>query len=120
MDLITLLNNLVASIDALKLQLADAQVAAQAQYDKGFADGVASVQPGFTQADIDAAVAAAVQPLNDSIAALQLQLEGVPAQVASAVNSAKAELKLALLEAYEAAQASESESEETVRKLLQV
>lgn len=96
MDLIKLLQDLVASIDALKLQLVDAQAAAQANYDKGFADGKASVSGGFSQADLDAAVKAAVDPLNAQIAAMQLQLDGVQGQIDSAVSQAKEGVKSAV------------------------
>lgn len=95
MDLITLLINLSASIDALKQQLVDAQAAAQAQYDKGFADGVASVKPGFSQADIDAAVAAAISPLNDQIASLQAQIDSTQSQIDAAVAAYKVQVQAA-------------------------
>ncbi len=42
-------------------------------------------QATFTQADVDAAVAAAVQPLNDQVTALQAQVAGVPDQIHAAV-----------------------------------
>lgn len=95
-DLIALLQGLSASIAALQAQLVDAQAAAQAQYDKGFADGKASVSGDFTQADIDAAVKAAVDPLNAQILDLQGQLSGVQGQIDAAVLQAKSDLKVAV------------------------
>ncbi len=95
MDLVTLLNNLIANITALQLQLADAQVSAdalaKAKFDEGFAAGVASVTPagGFTQADIDAAVATAVAPLVAQVASLQVQVDGIPAQILAAIEAFK-------------------------------
>lgn len=91
MSLLDLLNGLVA-------QLADAQAAAdalaKAKYDEGFAAGVASVQTGFTQADIDAAVKAAVDPLNAQVALLQASVDGIPAQL----EAAKVAVKSAVLD----------------------
>ncbi len=95
-DLIKLLQDLSASIAALQAQLVDAQAAAQAQYDKGFQDGKASVPGGFSQADLDKAVADAVAPLNLQIAALQAQVDGIPAQIDAAVSKAKSDLKVAV------------------------
>ena len=89
MELVKLLQDLAASISALQAQLVDAQAAAQAQYDKGFEDGKASVSAGFTQADIDVAVAAAVSPLNDKISALQLVVDGIADQVSAAAMDQK-------------------------------
>jgi hypothetical protein len=113
-NIIKLLNDLQASISSLQAQLSDAQAAvaqvAKENYDKGFADGVASVGPGdkiYSQVEMDAAL----QPLKDQVAALQVQLDGVPAQIEAAVAAGKAELKAELKAAYEAAQASESASE---------
>lgn len=91
MDLLSLLNGLVA-------QLADAQKAAddlaKAKFDEGFAAGVASVPPPsdkiFSQAELDAAVAAAVAPV-------QAQLDGVVAELAG-LKEAFAAFKAAELE----------------------
>lgn len=44
-----------------------------------------AAQATFTQADIDAAVAAAVSPLNDQVAALQASVAAFPGQVHDAV-----------------------------------
>lgn len=120
-QLVKLLNDLATSIDALKAQLVDAQVAAQANYDAGFAAGVASVGGGdklFTQADLDKAVADAVAPLNVSIAALQAQIDAVPAQIADAVSAAKAKLKALVVAAYDEAQSAEGAVEGSLREKL--
>lgn len=100
MDLLQLLQDLIANLADLQAKLADAEAslaaAKQASFDEGFAAGVASVPVSgdlkFSQADLDAAVAAAVGPLNDQIAAMQAQLDGVPGQIADAVSALKAEL----------------------------
>lgn len=42
-------------------------------------------QAQFSQSDVDAAVAAAVQPLNDQVLALQAQAAQVPDQIHAAV-----------------------------------
>lgn len=84
----------MAQADALAAQAASDLVLYQA----GFADGVASVQSpngDVTQAqeqlDIQAAVASAVQPLNDQISALQLA-KGQEDQLLASVQSAAASL----------------------------
>lgn len=106
MDLVQLLKDLAASIAALTSQLADAQAAADAaakmSYDKGFADGVASVPAGggdkiYSQAELDAAVTAAVQPLSDQVTALTAQVAAMQGQIDQAVADAVAALKADLL-----------------------
>lgn len=99
MDIKALLDGLAAQIALLQAQLVDTQAAADSiakeNYDKGFADGVASVPVGggsFTQADIDAAVAAAVQPLNDQVAAMQATIDTIPDQIHAAVLAEDADL----------------------------
>jgi len=98
MDLMTLIQNILSNVESLKEQLADANAAIaiekKASYDEGFAAGKVSVNPGgdpevkFTQADIDAAVA----PLNEQLAALQTQVDNIPAQIDQAVVAFKADL----------------------------
>lgn len=51
-----------------------------------------AAQATFSQADIDAAVAAAVQPLNDQVAAMQAQIAGIPDQIHQAVMDEDAAL----------------------------
>lgn len=93
MDLLLMLQELVAKLADAAAAL---EVAKRASYDEGFAAGVASVGGNpdvkFTQADLDAAVASAVAPLNEQIAALQAQVDGIPAVVADAIAAFKAEL----------------------------
>ena len=127
MDLLKVLQDMIANIQALQTALADAEVAVavekQKSYDEGFAAGVASVPVDdgatpFSQADLDAAVSAAVEPLNAQIADLSAQLQaaqnGLPAQIADAV----AALKMDLLAKYEAQQVAESHSETGFKDLL--
>lgn len=86
----------MAKADALAAQA----VADESLYNAGFVDGVASVGPTQTispvqeQADIKAAVDAAVQPLNDEIAALQLAKSQEEALLASVQAAAVALLDL--------------------------
>ena len=87
----------MAKQDALAAQaIADGTL-----YDAGFTDGVASVgNPAGTvsstqeQTDIAAAVAAAVQPLNDQIAAFKLAKTTEDALLASVQQAAAAVLAL--------------------------
>ena len=92
-NLITMLAELQEKINSLTQALADGDAFARAQYDAGYAAGIAA-GGGDVQAQIDAAVAAAVGPLNEqimalgeSIAALQVQIDGIPGQIAVAVKS---------------------------------
>lgn len=122
MDLITLLNNLVASIATLQLQLADAQAALDAEkkasYDKGFADGVASVNPSsdkiYSQAELDAKLAEALLPLQLKIEELEKKVTELEIAQDAKVNAFKAEL----LAKYEAQQVAESEGETGFKDLL--
>lgn len=127
MDILKLLTDLAATIEALKSQLVDAQAAvdqvAKESYDKGFADGVASVvvPPSdkiYSQAEADALVEAAVAPLKEQVSLLQAQVDGIPAQIEAAVSEAVAKLKADLKAAYDAAQAAEGEAESKFDELL--
>jgi hypothetical protein len=88
---------LMGKVDVVAAQLAAVQqgqtdVLSQALgacFDAGEADGNG---PGFTQADIDAAVAAAVAPLNDQVAALQAQ-DAADVQVGTDAKAALADLQ---------------------------
>lgn len=51
-----------------------------------------AAQATFSQADLDAAVAAAVGPLNDQVAAMQAQIAGIPDQIHAAVVQEDADL----------------------------
>lgn len=68
-------------------QILDALAAVQAQL-----AAFQASQATFTQADIDAAVSAAVQPLNDQVTALQASIAGVPDQIHAAVVAEDAAL----------------------------
>lgn len=78
----------------LNALLEDIKAKVTEAYNQGVIDGKASVGGGFTQADIDAAVAVAVAPLNEKVSALQAQVDAFPALIAEAVAAAKAELKV--------------------------
>ncbi len=134
MDIVKMLQDLAASIAALTSQLSDAQAAADAiaktAYDKGFVDGVASVPPPvndkiYSQAELDAAVASAVAPLNETVAAMQVQLadlqavvDGMAGKIDEAVTASLVAFKAQLTAAYEAQQVVESESETGFKDLL--
>jgi uncharacterized small protein (DUF1192 family) len=121
MNFLELLTSMVAQIGELQTALQDAQATAdklvKEAYDKGFADGVASVPPvgedttPFSQADIDAAVAAAVAPMNEQIVALQAEVEGLKAQIEQVKSEAVAAFKAELLAKYEEMQVVESQLE---------
>lgn len=123
MDLVKLLQDLATSIAALTSQLADAQAAADASakmaYDKGFADGVASVPPVtdkiYSQAELDAAVAGAVQPLIDQVAMLNDQVAAMQGQIDQKVAEAVAALKADLLVKMQALDADAAALEELLK-----
>ena len=102
MDLIQMLNDLVAKINDLSAKLADAQVALDEQikiaYDKGYNDGVASVPAPvpsdkiYSQEELDAAIAASMEPLVAKIAELDAVVAGIDQKIADAVVGMKAEL----------------------------
>lgn len=130
MDLITLFNMLQQTIADLQAKLMDAQAALdlekKASYEKGFADGVASVpvQPIsdkiYSQAEFDA-------KLSEGLAALQMELDGVKAQFESLKGSVDAQIKSAvdaklgeLKAAYDAMQVIENQAETGFADLLKV
>ena len=125
MDLVQLLNSLVANIAALQAQLVDAQASADAlakqKYDEGFAAGVASVPVvpgGFTQEQVDAAVLAAVEPLQKKVSDLEAKVAELEASVQPKIDAAVAAYKADLLAKYEAQQVAESEGETGFKNLL--
>jgi len=130
MDLVKLLNDLVANIAALQTQLADAQASAQAladaKYKEGFDAGVASVvipevpvsDKVYSQAELEAKIAEALLPLQEKLVELQAQVEAVPAQIEQAKLDAVAQFKAEFLEKYKAAQIAESQIENSVEELL--
>ena len=128
MDIIALLQGLASKIAELQVALQDAQAAgdsiAKEAYDKGFADGVASQPPPvddvtpFSQADIDAAVLAAVEPLQSQVSAMQSEMDALKLQVEElqlGIEAAKSEavssFKAELLAKYEEQQVAESQGE---------
>lgn len=104
MDLVKLLNELVANIAALQAQLVDAQASAdalaKAKYDEGFAAGVASVNTQtdkiYSQAELDAKIAEALAPLYQKINELELKVADLEAskaaEIAAAVLAKKQEI----------------------------
>lgn len=115
MDLLALLNGLVA-------QLADAQKAAddlaKLKFDEGFAAGVASVPVGsdkiFSQEEVDAML----KPLQDELALVKEQVLALQGEIDTKVAEAVAGFKAELLAKYEAQQVVESDSETGFRDLL--
>lgn len=106
-------------------EVADLKALAVSEYERGVADGKASVPPSgdklYSQAELDEAISLAVSPLNEQVLALQGQvsalqgsLDGVPAQIAQAV----ADLKASLLASYDEAQLAESSVETNFRNSL--
>jgi flagellar biosynthesis/type III secretory pathway protein FliH len=142
------LKALVDAVEAMKVQLADAQAAldqVKAQgfdegkvvgleegkklgfdegYAKGFEDGKASVPPVtgdkiYSQEELDAAVKSAVEPLQAQVTELQAKVDGIPALLEEAVANAKAEVKAEFKAAWEASQAVEGEAEGAFAKLFE-
>lgn len=114
MDLLALLNGLVA-------QLADAQKAAddlaKAKFDEGFAAGVASVPVSdkiFSQADVDALLA----PLQAQITDLQAQVLALQGSIDQKVSDAVAAVKTDLLQKYQALEVAIQDQETGFENLL--
>jgi len=90
-DLIALLNSLSSSIASLQSQLADAQVAAQANYDAGVQAGkdsrnqeVEDLSAQMTQLTIDKAnLQSQIDQLTADKAAMQTVIDSIPAQLQS-------------------------------------
>lgn len=120
--------NLAEILSALLVQIADAEAAAtklaKENYDKGFADGVASVpvvpedDKIFSQAELDQKIEEAVSPFRVEIEQVKAELESLKADVPQQIDAAVAAFKAELKAKYEAAQASESESEKVFGDLL--
>jgi len=96
MDL-TALQNLLAALAAMQQQVVDAQALVDQAYQKGFADGVASVptpvsEKIYTQEELDAKIQEALFPVNEKVAALEAEVALVPQKVAEGVAAFKAEL----------------------------
>ena len=126
MDIIALLNQLSATIASMQAALVDAQLAAESiakeNYDKGFAEGVASVIPNvdkiYSQAELDQKISEALVPVNEQVAALSVELQSVKDSIeglkAEAIAALKAELKLK----YDEMQVVESQAESGFANLL--
>lgn len=118
MDLVKLLQDLLANVTALQTQLVDAEAAAKANYDQGFADGVASIPVSdkiFSQADLDAAVLGAVAPLQIQIDDLKAQVLALQGSVDQAVAEAVAAVKADLLVKFQALEAGEKSFEDFLK-----
>lgn len=92
MDILKLLSDLAASIEALKASLVNAQgqldVLSKAKYDEGFAAGVASVGVGdklYSQIEVDAML----MPVKAELEALKADL---PNQINAAIAALKSEI----------------------------
>lgn len=123
MDILAQLQALVSLINELQAKLVDAEAAvaesAKVAYDKGFADGVASVPPPvsdkiFSQAEVDQMLADAVLPLQKKIEDLELVVAGVDQKIAEGVALVKADL----LAKYNELQVAETASEVGFAELL--
>lgn len=114
---------LMASLNALQTQLADAQVALEVAtkeaYDKGFVDGVASVpvivaDKIYSEEELQVKIQEALLPINEKVAALEIELALVPEKIAAGVALMKAEL----LAKYEELQVAETAAEVGFAELL--
>lgn len=88
-ELLNSLPNLLATIEALKAQAADAaalvEMEKKSSYDLGFADGVKSVPVStkvYDQAEVDAMIEAAVAPIKADVDAKALEIETLKTKVA--------------------------------------
>lgn len=102
MDL-TALQSLLAALAAMQQQVVDAQALVDQAYQKGFAEGVASVQVPvsdkiFSQAEVDQMLADAVAPLQKKVEELEAIVAGFDQKVADALALFKADLLLKVKE----------------------
>jgi hypothetical protein len=128
MNLAELLKSLAAQIAELQGKLVDAEAAAASiakeNYDKGFIDGVASVPAApedttpFSQMDLDAAVAAAIEPMAMEIAMLKEKVAMLEVEIQEAAAKAVAAFKMELMSKYEAQQVAETEGETGFKEML--
>jgi len=93
----TALQTLLASLAALQQQVVDAQALVDQAYQKGFADGAASVSvpPSdklYSEEELQAKIAEAVAPLQKKIEELEAVVAGVDQKIADAVAAFKADL----------------------------
>lgn len=115
-ELLNQLPALLQTIESLKAQAADAaalvEVEKKASYEKGFADGVASVPVSdklYNQAEVDAMIASATEPLQMKVTDLEagmaelseqlkVMAESVDAKVAEGIEKWKEGYRAALAE----------------------
>jgi hypothetical protein len=118
---------LLQTIEELKSKAQDAEslvvVEKQASYDAGFAAGLASVaEKIYTQADLDGAVALAVEPLTAELILIKGEFETLKMEVDSKIEIAKGEavamFKAELKAKYDEAQATETELELAIGEML--
>ena len=102
-DLVQLLVYLKATIDSLQAQLIDAQssldVAIKQAYDKGYADGVASIPVSdkiYSQEEAQALIDAAVEPLNATIIGLTGQIEELKLKIDQSALEIDAKIQAAV------------------------
>lgn len=130
MDLLKLLQDLIANVETLKQQLTDAEAALaaakQTSYDEGFAAGVLSVpqvppsDKVFSQAEVDQMIIDATTPIQAQVDQLIVEVESIKASIPAEKEAAVKEFKAALLAKYEEQQASESASEASFKDILSV
>jgi len=107
---------LVAQIQSENVDLsAKIEEAKKAAYDQGFADGVASVpvvpdDKIFSQAEADALVLAAVEPLQKKIVELEEKVGGMDQLIADKVAELQSAFKADLLAKLKAVDAAEDEA----------
>jgi len=90
-NILELVKVMVANINTLQSQLQDAQAQIEAvateSYNKGLADGKASMVTDavtdklYSQAELDAAVVSAVAPLKEKVAALEVEVAAVKVEL---------------------------------------
>lgn len=104
-DFVSKIGELQAKISEMQSKLSDTQAAldqaVKEAYDKGFEDGKNSVEPEpsdkiYSQAELDAAVAGAVEPLNARIVELEAVVAGIDAKIAEEVAKKVSDIKTKL------------------------
>ncbi|MBY0413708.1 MAG: hypothetical protein K2Q18_06065 [Bdellovibrionales bacterium] len=88
------LQTLLASLALLQQQVVDAQALVDQAYQKGFADGVASVGSDkiYSQAEVEVILEDAIAPLQKKIEDLEFVVAGMDQKIADAIIAFKAEL----------------------------
>jgi signal transduction protein with GAF and PtsI domain len=93
-DVESLFQEIIAKMQELQLKLSDAEAFSKAQYDKGFADGVASVPvPPPVDTELEKKLEDAllkIAELEAKVSEMQALLDAVPAQIADAVKAENA------------------------------